>query len=144
MGTLFKIMGKVAGGVAGFFVLMWLVIVGGARIADWLNAGDAAAPPAATQAAARNPVEIVTNSPWDGSVRQVERWLEDTLKDPDSFEAIEWSPVIKVPEGTPMPHKYIVRVKYRAKNSFGGYVVENTLVYLDAAGNVLSQRQAEE
>ncbi len=84
--------------------------------------------------------ESVYNSSWDGSVAQVERWLKGNLKDPGSFEAIEWSPVTKVPPGSNLPHQYIVRCKYRAKNSFGGYVVEQKLFYLDAAGVVVSAR----
>lgn len=77
-------------------------------------------------------VSIVTNSEWDGSVRQVEKYLKKNLKDPDSYESIEWSRVAKVGEG------YMVRAKYRAKNSFGGFVVENKIFILDSDGNVLS------
>ena len=79
--------------------------------------------------------EIVYNSPWDGSVAQVESWLRKNLKDPDSYKGIEWSPVAKVDNQT---FKYMVRHKYRAKNSFGGYVVENKTFFLDANGNVMS------
>lgn len=86
------------------------------------------------------PQETVSNSEWDGSVYEVKRHLKKNLKDPGSFEAIEWSPVIKV-EG--LPHKYIVRCMYRAKNSFGGYVIENQAFYMDAQGNVLSVRNLE-
>jgi len=76
--------------------------------------------------------EVVKNSEWDGSVRQVESWLKANLKDPKSLEFIEWSPVTKKADGG-----YFVRVKYRAKNSFGGYVVENKLFFLDSAGNIV-------
>ncbi len=59
----------------------------------------------------------VKNSPWDGSVYEVEQYLKSrVLKDPDSFQAIEWSRVVK---GC---GDYAVRLKYRARNSFGGYV----------------------
>jgi len=75
--------------------------------------------------------ETVYNSSWDGSVRQVERFLKTNLKDPDSFEAIEWSPVNKQSDGS-----FMVRCKYRAKNSFGGYIIENQIFYLDSRGNV--------
>lgn len=80
--------------------------------------------------AAQETREIVYNSPWDGSVRQVERWLKNNLKDPDSFQAIEWSPVTKTSNG------FMVRCKYRAKNSFGGYVVEERVFSLDGTGEV--------
>lgn len=73
----------------------------------------------------------VKNSPWDGSVYAVEQYLKSSyLKDPDSFQAIEWGKVIKNC-GT-----YVVSVKYRARNSLGGYVVETRIFTLDADGNV--------
>ena len=74
----------------------------------------------------------VSNSPFDGSVRQVEVYLKRTLKDPDSFQAIEWGAVQKGQDW------YSVTVKYRAKNSFGGYVVEQKGFLLDNSGNIKS------
>ncbi len=76
--------------------------------------------------------EVVENSAWDGSVSQVKSWLKDNLKDPRSLEFINWSPVSKTKNG------FMVRVKYRAKNSFGGYVVENKVFFLDSTGTVTS------
>lgn len=76
--------------------------------------------------------EIVSNSAWDGSVYQVKNYLRNILKDPDSFEAIEWSPVQNTDTG------YMVRCKYRAKNSYGGYVIENKIFILNKPGNVIS------
>lgn len=68
------------------------------------------------------------NSEWDGAVRPVTEYLRRHLKDPDSVEYIEWSPVhITYVEGQPF---WRVRVKYRAKNSFGGYVIEEQLAYI--------------
>lgn len=72
----------------------------------------------------------VENSPWDGSVPAVERYLKRNLKDPDSFKAVKWTPVKK---GC---GNYTVGLSYRAKNSFGGYVVEQAVFVLDADGNV--------
>jgi len=83
------------------------------------------------------PREVVRNSAWDASVWQVEQWLKTNLKDPDSYEAIEWSKVVK------RENRYMVRCKYRAKNSFGGYVIENKLFTLDSKGNVLSSTDYE-
>lgn len=74
----------------------------------------------------------VSNSPWDGSVRQVEQYLKNNLKDPDSYQSIAWDKVSKMPNGT-----YVVRHKFRAKNSFGGFSVEDKLFFLDANGNVV-------
>ena len=76
--------------------------------------------------------EVVYNSEWDGSVRQVKSYLKNNLKDPGSYEGIEWSPVVKNGDGT-----FKVRHKYRAKNSFGGYVVEEQIFTLDSEGNVI-------
>ena len=73
----------------------------------------------------------VKNSPWNGSVMQVKNYLKKTLKDPDSYESIEWGKVIDN-NGT-----YEVKHTYRAKNSFGGYVVETCLFKLDSHGNVI-------
>ncbi len=72
------------------------------------------------------PQPAVSNSGWDGSVYQVERYLKRNLKDPGSFEAIEWSPVVKGADDS-----FTVRVKYRAKNSFGGYVIEQQIFHLN-------------
>lgn len=74
----------------------------------------------------------VINSGWDGSVWQVKKWMKNNLKDPDSLQFIEWSPVAKDNKGD-----YWVRCKYRAKNSFGGYAIENTAFHLDSQGNVI-------
>lgn len=77
----------------------------------------------------------VYNSAYDGSVWQVEKWMksrESILKDPDSFQAIDWSQVKKDAESG----GYAVRCKYRARNGFGGYTIENRLFGLDRQGNI--------
>lgn len=77
--------------------------------------------------------EVVINSPWDGSVRQVEDYLKNEyLRDPDSLKIIESSQVVKTNIG------YIVRCKFRAKNGFGGYNVQNMIFYLDSSGKVIN------
>jgi len=81
--------------------------------------------------------EIVSNSAFDASVYQVERYLKrEYLKDPDSYEGIEWSKVQK--DNSNSLYRYYVRHKYRAKNGFGGYAVEEKVFYLDQSGNVVS------
>lgn len=77
------------------------------------------------------PTAEVKNNKWNGGVKQVEDYLERTLRDPDSYESIEWSEVKQKADG------YYVRHKYRAKNGFGGYVVTNQLFHLDFNGNVV-------
>lgn len=83
------------------------------------------------------PTPAVQNSPWDGSVYQVERFLDKNLKDPDSYQAIEWGNVVGTDTG------FIVRVKFRAKNSFGGYEVAHKLFSLDKSGAVTSASDIE-
>ena len=73
----------------------------------------------------------VSNSSWDGSVLPVKEYLKKVLKDPKSIEYIEWFPVQETQDGN-----YKVRVKYRAKNSFGGYVLNDQLFFLNSEGIV--------
>ncbi len=73
----------------------------------------------------------VKNNKWNGGVKQVEDYLERTLRDPNSYESIEWSEVKRKDDG------YYVRHKYRAKNGLGGYVVANQLFHLDFNGDVV-------
>ena len=44
----------------------------------------------------------VKNSGLDASVYQVEQFLDDNLKDPDSYDPIEWSAVQKINTGQEM------------------------------------------
>jgi hypothetical protein len=76
----------------------------------------------------------VAASAWDGSVSQVKEYLKTHAKDPDSLQFIEWSPVERLRD------VYAVRCKYRAKNSFGGYAVENKIFALDESGRVLGEK----
>lgn len=97
-------------------------------------AGEKPAPPPAAPArpAPQVSADVVRSSPWDGSVHQVERYLKQSLKDPKSYDGIEWSPVARAGDG------YVVRHKYRARNSFGGYVVENKIFIMNRDGDVVS------
>lgn len=79
------------------------------------------------------PPPPVRNSSWDGSVYQVKNFLEKSLKDPDSVQYIEWSEVIELYDGG-----YAVRCKYRAKNSFGGYVINEQIFYMNSEGDVIN------
>jgi len=82
-----------------------------------------------------DPGEKPENSLWDGSVYEVKTFLENHLKDPDSVEYIDWyKPSLKEHNGD---EYWGVKVKYRAKNSFGGYVV-NTQLFLIKDGNVVT------
>jgi hypothetical protein len=61
--------------------------------------------------------EKVSNLFFMGSSVRCENWIKKHLKDPDSFETIETKYLDK-------GDFVIVNVKYRAKNSFNGFVVD--------------------
>lgn len=64
------------------------------------------------------------NSGWDGSIPQVERWVKERLKDPDSYKHSDTS--IPVAEGP----FWRVETSYRAKNSFGALILETHTLWL--------------
>ena len=72
----------------------------------------------------------IENNSIDGSVSKIEAYLKSNLKDRRSYESIEWSNV------TPTTNGFMVRHKYRAKNSFGAYEVVNQVFYLDSNGDI--------
>ena len=68
------------------------------------------------------------NSEWDGRVDPVVDYLRSNLNDYDSSEFLEWSPVTKLEvKGEPF---WVVRLKLRAKNAFGGYILKNTFYFI--------------
>lgn len=74
------------------------------------------------------------NSEWDAAVKEVTAFLRKNLKDPDSIQYDEWSPVSALELNG--KHYWAVRVRYRAKNSFGGYVLSNQ-VFLIQHGRIV-------
>lgn len=111
-----------------------LVVIGLIAVV-WLGdqVGACKAPKGSESAQPAKPREVVWQSEWDGSVYQVVAYLKETLKDPKSYDGIDWSPLAKLETGE---YKYSIRHKYRAKNSFGGYVIENHVFFLDKDGTV--------
>lgn len=77
--------------------------------------------------------QIVSNSAYDGSVRQVEEWMKKNLNDPGSLQVVEWSPVVKTEQGN-----FVVRCKFRAKNAMGGLVLQNKAFILGPTGIVMA------
>jgi hypothetical protein len=68
------------------------------------------------------------NSEWDGRMDPVVEYLKENLNDYDSSEFVEWSPVTKLEvKGEPF---WVVRLKLRAKNAFGDYVLKNTFYFI--------------
>jgi len=76
---------------------------------------------------------LVTQTDAEKCKRRAERVVKERLKDPDSvkFDAKNWG--TKKENGM-----FIAQGVYRAKNSFGGYVVEVYTVTLDKDFNVKS------
>lgn len=116
------------------------VLIGAILLAVWMvsapdNKDESNAKPTTSTTYTEKTTEIVSNSPWDSGVYQVKDYLKKTLKDPDSYQSIEWYKVIKTSTG------YKVLHKYRARNSFGGYMIETIEFILDSSGNVTSARE---
>ena len=67
-------------------------------------------------------------SPFTGAFGVVKAYHKTTLKDPDSVEYISWfqPTLVEEPEGK----FWRIKVRYRAKNGFGGYVIENGYAYI--------------
>ena len=64
----------------------------------------------------------MSQSNWDGSVQTVKDHLRETVTDSDPLQFATWETLIEIKSGS-----YAVRCKYRAKNSFGGYVQKNEM-----------------
>ncbi len=67
-----------------------------------------------------------------GIVWQVSAYIEDHLRDPDSYESVYWGKLEKTGDGN-----WGVIHKYRAKNGFGGYDIESRYFVIDKSGNVI-------
>lgn len=87
--------------------------------------------------------KVVSNSEWDASVSQVEAWLKEKLKDPGSYDPVEWSEV-RQKSSAELGVVYVVRHKYRAKNSFGGYAISDDIFVLDSRGVIVLTSTFEE
>lgn len=96
-------------------------------------------PSSSLPAAAKTERAIVFNNPWNGSVSQVVQYLQKALNDPGSLEVIEWSKVTKITDKKGQPFLFMVRCKYRAKNYYGGYVVQDKLFEIDRKGNITKE-----
>lgn len=75
---------------------------------------------------------------YNGKVWQVEEYLKANLKDPDSLEFIKWTGPVLMDDNV-----WTVLVRYRAKNSFGGYVIESQMFQLNLNGVVINAVQVE-
>lgn len=94
---------------------------------------------------------FIFNATDNNSDKSGDRVLEDTdiifsieyylktkyLRDPDSYQYIESSKAVL--SGN-VQNKYIVDFTFRAKNAFGGYVIEEKIFTLDIEGNVVDMQ----
>ena len=71
-------------------------------------------------------------SGWNGSVKSVVKLVKSSMNDPDSFEHVETR------TGYYETNSFIVSMKYRGKNAFGGVITKYVDVKVDYSGNVLS------
>jgi hypothetical protein len=69
-------------------------------------------------------------SGWDGAHYGLERYVKERLKDPNSYDHIKTA-------YRDLGHKIFITTSYRAKNSFGGYVIERVEANADLNGNLL-------
>lgn len=65
---------------------------------------------------------------WNGSHAAVKKYVEDNMRDPDSFEHIETKITPENDKGT-----HTLFMKYRAKNGFGGMNVSSAIATIDNA-----------
>jgi len=79
-------------------------------------------------------------SAWDGSYFRLENYVEDRLKDPDSYEHIKtaYGRKVETTYGAEESGTYVVHMQYRAKNSFGGYVIGNASAIITEDCKMLS------
>jgi hypothetical protein len=67
-------------------------------------------------------------SNWDGSHTVVKKYVEDQMRDPDSFEHVETG-IYPIDENG----KHLLVMKYRAANGFGGLSIGNAIASVDNA-----------
>jgi hypothetical protein len=79
-------------------------------------------------------------NPNNGVVYSVDKYLREHLKDPDSLQYISWSEM--APFSNEKTQGWAMRVRYRAKQSFGGYeIAEATVVVRDEQVIVFGSKQ---
>jgi hypothetical protein len=71
-------------------------------------------------------------SQYDGSVRPVRAYLENTLNDPGSYTEHRWGR-LENHNGT-----FYVRHSFRARNSFGGMILQDWTFGVDSFGVIVS------
>lgn len=73
-------------------------------------------------------------SAWDGSCRPLVEYVKDKVRDPDSFEHINTEYI----ESREYPVSYLVTMRFKSKNSFGGYKVGYITAEVTSGGRITS------
>lgn len=79
------------------------------------------------------PKGLCDQSAADGTVWPVRNYLIRNLRDPGSYESVEWSKVVRKSDGS-----FAVRHRYRAKNGFGALNLEDRTFQLNTQCDVVS------
>lgn len=72
---------------------------------------------------------------WDGAVPVVRDYILAHLKNPDSIRWEQWGKLNKTCDG------YLIFVRFRAENSFGGNVMSMQVFEIDKSGNNVNPAQ---
>lgn len=78
-----------------------------------------------------NTPAAIYNSSWDGSVHEVERWLERNVNNPKTLDFISWGQVVRHCNG------YGVRVRFRASNAMGAIITESRIFRFSREGHYI-------
>ncbi|WP_141673678.1 MULTISPECIES: hypothetical protein [unclassified Gilliamella] len=71
-------------------------------------------------------------SSWDGSHRELEKYIKSKMNDPDSFKHVETK---YIDNGS---DNLIIVTSFRGKNAFGGVIVNTVTATVDLNGNIIS------
>ena len=86
---------------------------------------------------AKEPWEIARDEHWVSMRSYCHGAIKGKLKDPSSFKAEDTS---TWPSMEPDPALVMVKVKFRAKNSFGAYTSGNGVCHADSQGKILKSK----
>lgn len=109
----------------GFISLLWLIGCIGAITTDYSEPEEVT-----TKQLTRADSIKVCFSAWDGSHRKLEQLVKAALNDPDSYEH-------ETTTYRDTGSTLIVRMVYRARNAFGGYVRGSVLAECAIDGTVI-------
>lgn len=118
-----KGLGKVVGGVVGFFVLMVAIVVVGEKFYE-------APPQRSKMEPTREETVRSAFSPWSGSHMRLERAIKAAMNDPKSFEHVRTTYVDR-------GDHLIVTTAFRGTNAFGGKVLNTWTAKTALDGTVI-------